>query len=160
QSSTWSESPVKLVSSRKNGAFVRRFAASHAIPRRALLLQRDAAHRSASFFLNLRFALRASAPTRKREAVFNGLLQIVVGLRVVCIALAKTERLVMQPLLNLHQQLLNRHRQFAQRRTDLPFFSWAIPPRQHCRLLRHIFRAKFHTQRHAAHLPIVELPAW
>src|SRR5438034_5088000 len=52
---------------RKNRAALRRLGAVHALPVAAFLLQRNTAHRRARFFLDLRFALGASAPERVRS---------------------------------------------------------------------------------------------
>src|SRR5207253_2623904 len=71
------------------------------------------------FFLDLRFALGASAPERVRKTGLHRLFQFVVVFRFVRVTFAKRERLVVERLLNVYQQLPDRRRQIGERRTDL-----------------------------------------
>src|SRR5207244_12141717 len=144
---------------RKNRAALRRLGAVHALPVAAFLLQRNTAHRRARFFLDLRFALGASAPERVRKTGLHRLFQFVVVFRFVRVTFAKRERLVVERLLNVYQQLPDRRRQIGERRTDLALLAGAVAPRQNRRLLRPVFGPQLRTQRPTATLTIVKFPA-
>src|SRR5580704_12260484 len=110
----------RLVGLREDGLFLRRLGAVNAVAAAARLIQGDTPHRRLSRFLDGRFAARVSAPPRKREALFDGLLEFlkVGGLGGVC--LAERKRAIEQRLLNFGEHLrdnycdsLLRHERFA-----------------------------------------------
>src|ERR1051325_1649019 len=148
-----------LIGPGKNRLTLGRLSAIYTPTARAVLLQRDAAHGGARFFLDFRFAFRASAPEGIREAVFHGFFQLFVVLRVVRVAFAERQRLVVQRLLNFREQFLDGRRKVRERRADLSFLAGTVAPRENRGLFCDVFRAEFHAQRHPAHLPIVEFPA-
>src|SRR6267378_716947 len=96
-----------LVGPGEDGAFRRRLAAVNASSGPTRLLQGDAAHGGASLFLDFGFALRASAPEGESEPILDGLFQVFVRFRIVGVALAKSQSLVVQRLLDFRQKLLN-----------------------------------------------------
>src|SRR5713226_3592600 len=96
----------RSVGAPKNRSFSGRLATGDAGAGAAWLFQRDATHSGACFFFDLRFALRAATPEGKRKSVFHGAFQVLIGFRIVRIALAESQRLVMQCLLNFLEQAL------------------------------------------------------
>src|ERR1700733_6817519 len=58
----------------ENRAFGRGLATRNAVPRTRWLLKRNATHGCACFFLDLGFAVSATAPRRQRETGLDGLL--------------------------------------------------------------------------------------
>src|SRR6266403_1572814 len=105
----------RSVGAPKNRSFGGELATRDAGAGAAWLFERDAAHGGACFFFDLRFALRAAAPERKGETVFDGFFEVVVGFRVVRIALAESQRLVMQRPLNFCEEALGSRRQISGR---------------------------------------------
>ena len=95
----------------------------------------------------------------KRESLLDRLLELAVvgGLR--RIRFAECQRAVEKRLLNLFEHLRDGFRNSLLRDERLPFLAGAVAPRQHHRSLGHVLRPQFQAQRHAAHLPIVELEA-
>lgn len=74
------------------------------------LFQRNATHRRFGFFLDVRFAIGIAAPPCKREALFDGLLELLVVGRLGGIGLAKRKRAIEKRLLNLVEHLNYRRR--------------------------------------------------
>src|ERR1700693_1983899 len=89
-----------LVGTPENRSFGGRLATGDAGAAAAWLLDGDATHSGACLFFDLSFALRAATPEGKRKTVFHGFFEVVVGFRVVCVALAERQCLVVQRLLN------------------------------------------------------------
>src|SRR6266852_1400224 len=141
----------RSVGAPKNRSFGGRVATGDAGAGAAWLLDGDATHSGACFFFDLCFALRAAAPERKRETVFHGAFQLLIGFRIVRIALAESQRLVMQCLLNFFEQALNGCGQIGDRNADLPFLAWPVAASQNGSLFGDVFRPKFHPQGNAAH---------
>src|SRR5882672_11299737 len=94
----------RSVGAPKNRSFGRRVATGDAGAGAAWLLDGDATHSGACFFFDLCFALRAATPEGKRKTIFHGAFQVLIGFRIVRIALAESQRLVMQRLLNLDRK--------------------------------------------------------
>ena len=126
----------------ENRASRRGLVAVDALSARAVLLQRNAAHGGAGFFLDFGFAFGASAPEGIGEAVFYRFLQFVVVFRVVRITFAKRQRFAVQRLLNFRKQFLDRSRQISKRRADFSFFAWTVATRQNRGLLGNVLWTK------------------
>src|SRR6266404_8885609 len=149
----------RSVGTPKNPSFGGRVATGDAGAGAAWLLDGDTTHSGACFFFDLRFALRAAAPEGKRKTIFHGTFQVLIGFRVVRIALAESQRLVMQRLLNFREQALGGRGQISELGADLPLLAWPVAASQHGSLFGDVFRPQFHAQGNAAHFPIVEFPA-
>src|SRR6266403_1264475 len=113
----------RSVGAPKNRSFGGRLATGDAGAGAAWLLDGDATHSGACFFFDLCFALCAATPEGKRKTVFHGAFQVLIGFRVVRIAFAESQRLVMQRLLNFGEQALGCHRQIGELGADLPFLA-------------------------------------
>src|SRR5215469_3135225 len=151
--------PEASVGAGENRAGCRGLVAIHALAAWALLLQGNAAHGGAGFFLDFGFTLAAPTPKRIREPALHSFLQVAVGLCVVRIAFAERQRLVVERLLNFDEQFLDCARQIGKRRADFSFFAWTVATRENRGLLRYVLGTKLDAQRDAAHLPVIELPA-
>src|ERR1700674_1079754 len=121
----------RSVGAPKNRSFSGRLATGDADARAAWLLHWDATHSGPCFFFDLCFALRAATPEGKRETIFHGAFQVLIGLRIVRIALAESQRLVMQCLLNFCEQALGGRGQISELGADLPFLAGPVAPSQH-----------------------------
>src|SRR6266849_4928019 len=95
--------------------------AVNATPASTLLLQRNTAHGGAGFFLDFGFAIGTPAPEGKGKAILDGLLQLVVGFRIVRVALSESQGLVVKRLLDFLQQPLDGGGQAGKRGADLSF---------------------------------------
>src|SRR2546429_9223210 len=106
---------IPLIRAAENGAFGGRLAAIDAFVAATGLIEGDVAHGSASLFLDFGFAVGAAAPESKGKTGLDGLLQLVVVVRVVSVGLAERQRLVVQRLLYFREQPLDGDRQIGQR---------------------------------------------
>src|SRR6185437_7821705 len=95
---------IRLIRLRENRLIVRRLTAINALPIPAFLIERNATHRGLRLFLDLRFAIAAATPPRKREPLLDRVLKLRILRRLNRIRLAKLQRAVMQRLLNLFKR--------------------------------------------------------
>src|SRR6266436_10404644 len=133
----------RSVGAPKNRSFGGELATRDAGAGAAWLFERDAAHGGARFFFDLRFALRAATPEGKRKTVFHGAFQILIGFRVVRIALAESQRLVMQCLLNFREQAFGSRGQISELGADLPFLARPVAASQNSSLFGDVFGPEF-----------------
>src|SRR6266852_5887994 len=152
-------SDLGLVGPREDRARRGWLAAVNAISASTFLLQGDTPHAGAGFFLDFSFAIGAPTPEGEGKAIFDGFLQVVVGLRIVGVAFAESQSLVVKRLLDFRQQALDGGGQVGARSTDFSFPAWAVAARQDSGLFGNVLGSEFHAQRDSTHFPVIEFPA-
>src|SRR3981081_2984605 len=125
----------RSVSAPKNRSFGGQLATTHAGTRAACLFERDAAHGGARFFFDLRFALRAATPEGKRKTVFHSAFQVLIGFRVVRIALAESQRFVRRGRLSRRGRACGGRGKVGELDTGFPFLGGPVEASQHGSLL-------------------------
>src|SRR5579875_2446911 len=106
----------------------------------ARLFKGNTPHRGFRLFLDLRFAIAAAAPPRKREPRLDRLLEFLVVHCIHRMRFPKRERSIKERLLNLPERLRHRRRNPLLRHERFPFFTRLVPPRQHHRAFGHVLR--------------------
>ncbi len=105
------------------GLIFRRLSAKNALPVPAGLFQRDTPHGGLCICLDLRFAIRAAAPIRPREAPLDGGFEFAIILRFEGVRLTRLQSAVIKRLLNFGEQLRNSVCDSSLRHKRLPFLA-------------------------------------
>src|SRR6202044_1614229 len=124
-------SPAGLIRAGEDALLFRNRAAMNALSSSAGLFQRNTAHGGFRFFLYVRFTFAAATPPGKRETLFHGFLEVFIAVGLGCVGFAKSQRAVIERLLNFFQQLDYVRGQILLRDERFSFLAGAVATRKH-----------------------------
>src|SRR5713101_7009420 len=126
-----------------------------------MLFERNRAARRARLFPELRFAFGPAAPIDIRETAaafaFHLGAKLCVVVEAMSIGFGGSLGLLVEAFLNLVEKRLCACGDISERRLRLCRRTRHLAPRQHGFARCDVARTNFNSQRHAAHLPVVEL---